>query len=70
MFGLEITLVQSNQFVSCQLPDFFVKNAKLFTLYLCSRKIRIRYGLWPPYYEVSIVNRKLDKVRNIYNSVD
>ena len=32
MFGLKITLVQSNQFVSCQLPDFFVKNAKLFTL--------------------------------------
>ena len=32
IFDLEITLVQSNQFVLSQLPDLFVKNVKLFTL--------------------------------------
>ena len=31
--------------------------------YSCPRKIKIRYG-GRPYYEVSIVNRKLDKIRN------
>ena len=29
---LDITLVQSNQFASSQLPDLFVKIVKLFTL--------------------------------------
>ena len=34
LFGLENTLVQSNQFVSCQLPDLFVKKCQIIYLFV------------------------------------
>ena len=47
LFGLENTLVQSNHFISCQLPDLFVKKMPSYLpfWYLIPRKIRIRYGV-------------------------
>ena len=49
LFGLETenTLVQSNHFISCQLPDLFVRKMPSYLpfWYLIPRKIRIRYGV-------------------------